>query len=51
VLQSPAREISVEWTSEPHRESLLVASLLVGLPEQVADAGFASVIMAESRSD
>jgi len=45
------REINVEWTSEPRGESLLVASLLVGSSEQVANAGFASVIMAESFSD
>ena len=35
--------LNVEWASEPQRET--------DLRPEVANAGFASVIMAESRSD
>jgi hypothetical protein len=41
-----ARNVNVEWSSEPQGESLPVASLLVGLSAQVANAGFAPVIKA-----
>ena len=49
--ERPARNINVEWSSEPQGESLVVANPIVGWSEQVANAGFASVIMAESLSD
>jgi hypothetical protein len=50
MLRDP-REINVEWTSEPQGESLLVANPIVGWSGQVANAGFASVIMAGSPGD